>query len=132
MEKGEDLARKYAAEMEIDTDIDIINLKDKQFSSPRVKHKWLYRLMQAKRNLYTLMDAKEQIMNQRLSDNPLGLSKKVIATKVESDADIRMLSKEIREYEILVDYLDASVNKILGQMGFDFKNLVELIKMEQL
>jgi hypothetical protein len=132
MENGADLAAKYAAEMEIDTDIDAINLKDKQYSSPRVKHKWLYRLMQCKRNLYTLMDAKEQLVNQKLADNPLNLSKKTLSTKAESDSDIRMLSKEIREYELLVDYLDASVNKILSQMGFDFKNLVELIKMEQL
>ena len=132
MENGSVLIDRYAAEMEIDVYVDQINLKDKLFTSPRVKHKWLYRLTQSKRDLYTLMDAKEQLIMQKFSDNPLGLSKASIKTKSESDADIRMLSKEIRDHELLVDYLDANMSKVLHYMGQDFKSLIEMFKMEML
>jgi hypothetical protein len=128
-----DLLETYSKEIEMDTSIDVTNIMEKQLSSPNVKHKWLFRLMKAKKHLIDLVELKDNFVNNVMNkDNPLKLSKAVISNKLETQGDYKELQKKIREQEILVEYLDSSVNKIFSQMGFDFKNLVELMKMEQL
>jgi len=128
-----DLLETYSKEIEMDTSIDVTNIMEKQLSSPNVKHKWLFRLMKAKKHLIDLVELKDNFINIVMNkDNPLKLSKAVISNKLETQGDYKELQKKIREQEILVEYLDSSVNKIFSQMGFDFKNLVELMKMEQL
>jgi hypothetical protein len=128
-----DLLETYSKEIEMDTSIDVTNIMEKQLSSPNVKHKWLFRLMKAKKHLIDLVELKDNFVNSVMNkDNPLKLSKAVISNKLETQGDYKELQKKIREQEILVEYLDSSVNKIFSQMGFDFKNLVELMKMEQL
>jgi predicted nuclease with TOPRIM domain len=113
--------------------IDVTNIMEKQLSSPNVKHKWLFRLMKAKKHLIDLVELKDSFVNNVMNkDNPLKLSKAVISNKLETQGDYKELQKKIREQELLVEYLDSSVTKIFSQMGFDFKNLVELMKMEQL
>ena len=132
-EEPMDLLEKYSKEIEMDTSIDVTNIMEKQLSCPNVKHKWLFRLMKAKKHLIDLVELKDNFVNNVMSkDNPLKLSKAVIANKLETQSDYKELQKRIKEQEILVEYLDSSVNKIFSQMGFDFKNLVELMKMEQL
>ena len=128
-----DLIETYSKEIEMDTSIDVTNIMEKQLSSPNVKHKWLFRLMKAKKHLIDLVELKDSFINNVMNkDNPLKLSKAVISNKLETQGDYKELQKRIREQELLVEYLDSSVNKIFSQMGFDFKNLVELMKMEQL
>lgn len=128
-----DLLEEYSKEIEMDTSIDVTNIMEKQLSCPNVKHKWLFRLMKAKKHLIDLVELKDNFVNNVMNkDNPLKLSKAVISNKLETQGDYKELQKKIREQEILVEYLDSSVNKIFSQMGFDFKNLVELMKMEQL
>lgn len=135
MQKKEpfELLEEYSKEIELDTSIDVTNILDKQFSSPNTKHKWLFRLMKSKRELIRLIEEKDNFLNSAMNkDNPLKLSKAAMANKLDSLEDYKKLQKKIKEQEILVEYLDSSVNKIFSQMGFDFRNLVELLKMEQL
>jgi hypothetical protein len=128
-----ELLEVYSKEIEMDTSIDVTNIMEKQLSCPNVKHKWLFRLMKAKKDLIELIDSKDNFVNNIMNtDNPLKLSKAVISNKLESQIDYKTLQKKIKYQEILVEYLDSSVNKIFSQMGFDFKNLIELMKMEQL
>ncbi len=124
---------EYAKEIEMDTSIDRTNVLEKQFSSPNTKHKWLFRLIKAKKILVDLVEDKNSyIQNKIVKDNPLNLSKSVIANKAETQIEYKALQKSIRDQELLVEYLESSVNKIFSQMGFDFKNLVDLIKIEEL
>lgn len=133
MKEQIDIFEEYSKEIEMDVQLDRINVLDKQFSLPNTKHKWLTRLMRAKRELIRLVDEKDHYIHRVMTkDNPLNLSKSAIANRVESQIDYKTLQKQIKEQEILVEYLDGSVNKIFSQMGFDFRNLVELLKMEQL
>lgn len=128
-----ELLEEYAKEIEADTQIDITNVMEKQFSSPNVKHKWLYRLMKTKKDLLILGDARDNYISESMErDNPLQLSKAAVTSKMGSNPDYRKLQMKIKDQELLVEYLEMSVNKIFSQIGFDFKNLVELMKMEQL
>jgi Recombination, repair and ssDNA binding protein UvsY len=133
MDNGLELIEKYAIEVDEDTKIDATNILDKQYSAPNMKHKWLFRLTKAKITLAKLAEEKETIFNHEfLHNNPTSLSKSIIKSKVDSSAKVAAINKNIIEYQLLVDYLERSVKDIFSQIGFDFKNLVELIKMEQL
>lgn len=133
MKEPMELLEEYAKEIEMDTSIDVTNIMDKQFSCPNTKHKWLFRLMKAKKELLSLIYSKEDfIQHSMTTDNALRLSKATVASKLESQSDYKTLMRKIKDQELLVEYLDISINKIFSQMGFDFKNLVELMKMEQL
>lgn len=127
------LLEEYSKEIEMDTQIDVTNVMEKQLSSPNTKHKWLFRLMKSKKALLDLIELKENFLNGALlKDNPLRLSKAVVASKLETQADFKNIQKKIKEQELVVEFLDGAVNKIFTQIGFDFKNIVELMKMEQL
>lgn len=128
----DELIQTYAKEMEEDTQIDSINIMQKQLSSPNIKHKWLYRAIQAKRTLIQLNDDKNDIMVAKMMDNPLQLSNISMKKKAEHDKEIISINREIKQQELLIEYLDRAVDKIFSQIGFDFKNLVELLKLEQL
>lgn len=128
-----ELLEEYSKEIEMDTSIDVTNVMEKQLSAPNVKHKWLFRLIKSKKHLIDLVEIKENFLNNALQkDNPLKLSKAVVASKLESQMDYKSIQKNIKEQELLVEFLDGAVNKIFSQIGFDFKNIVELLKMEQL
>jgi len=133
MKNALELLDEYAKEMDMDTQIDSTNIMEKQLSSPNVKHKWLYRHMKSKKILIDLVEQKEGFINNTLhNNNPLHLSKAVVAAKAGNDPTYKELQRAIKDQELLVEYLDTNIGKILSQMGFDFRNLVELMKMEQL
>ena len=125
------LIEQYAKELDIDTQIDLTNVMEKQMSAPNVRHKWLYRLTQSKQGLLRLLDEKEALMHHKMQGNPLPVSAPALKRKAEGDSDIRTLNTKIREQELLVEHLDGAVKQI-NQIGFDFKNLVEMMKMENL
>lgn len=122
---------QYAKDLDIDTQVDVTNIMEKQMSAPNVRHKWLYKLVQSKQGLLRLLDEKEALMQHKMQGNPLPVSAPVLKRKAEGDLDIQTLNKKIHQQELLVEYLDGAVKQI-NQIGFDFKNLVELMKMENL
>lgn len=122
---------KYAAELERDTSVDATNIFEKQLSAPNMRHKWLYRLVMAKKKLYSLAEQKDDLLNVKMQTSRLPVSNLAARKNFERDSDIVSLNKDISKQELLVDYLDSAV-KQLGQLGFDYRNLVELLKLEQL
>ena len=128
-----ELLEIYSKEVEMDTSIDVTNVLEKQFSSPNTKHKWIFRLVKSKRELIRLVDQKENYTRRVMDkENPLKLSKAAMSSQIENHEEYKELKNKIREQELLVEYLDYVVNKVFSQIGFDFKNLVDLMKMEQL
>ena len=126
-----DQIEQYAKDLDIDTQVDVTNVLEKQMSAPNVRHKWLYKLVQSKQALLRLLDQKEALMQQKMQGNVLPVSAPALKRKAEGDSDIRSLNNKIHQQELLVEYLDGAVKQI-NQIGFDFKNLVELMKMENL
>jgi hypothetical protein len=126
------LLDEYSKEIEMDTSIDVTNLMEKQLSSPYIKNKWLYRLMQTKRELISLEEAKDAFLRNAENDNPLHLSKNAVKTKAQSQSEYRAMELKIKEQELLVNYLQSAINVIFDKIGYDFKALVEMLKMEML
>jgi hypothetical protein len=122
---------KYASELEMDTQVDSTNIFQKQLSAPNVRHKWLYRLVMCKKKLYILSEQKDNLINEMMKTSRLPVSNIAARKNFEKEPNIVLLDKEISKQELLVDYLDSAV-KQLNQIGFDYRNLVELLKLEQL
>lgn len=121
----------YASELDTDTQVDSTNILQKQLSAPNVRHKWLYRLVMAKKTLIKLDESKEELISQKLNMSNLPVSNIAARKNAERQNDVAAIDKELRQQELLVDYLDSAV-KQMNQIGFDYKNLVELMKLEQL
>lgn len=121
----------YASELDTDTQVDSTNILQKQLSAPNVRHKWLYRLVMAKKTLIRLDESKEELISQKLNMSNLPVSNIAARKNAERQNDVAAIDKELRQQELLVDYLDSAV-KQMNQIGFDYKNLVELMKLEQL
>lgn len=128
-----ELLEKYAKEAEIDTQIDAVNVLEKQFSAPNVAHKWNYRWIQAGKKLIELRQKRDSMVNDALeNDNPAKLNKAIIKAKVENSKEMKELQKDIAEYELLEKYLDRCLMHIFGSSsGFTYKNIIDLLKREE-
>lgn len=125
----------YLIEAEQDASLDVFTVKDVQSKLPAIKHKWVGRLIRAKRKLNELymqreetrdnlmVSAKEKAM-YKVSD--ASLEKSVLKTRPIKDID-----KEIKEYKLIVDLLERT-EKVFSSMTFDIKNLTEVMKLETL
>lgn len=132
METPYDLIDKYKIELDDDTDINLVNLPDKQFSAPNIKHKWLHREIMARKRLLQLEEEKEAIFNKKSSSFPVSLSKAAINAKFEKEPDIIEINKEIRKQELLIAYLEGAIKLIFHHLTFDFSKIVDRMKIEQL
>lgn len=132
MEKPYDLMDKYAIELALDTDINPINLADKQFSAPNTKHKWLHRSYMARRRLADLEEEKEELFRKKQSNFAVALSKAAVISKFEKDEEFIVLNKEIKKQEMLVEYLDKSLDLIYKHLTYDFRGIIDRMKLEVL
>lgn len=129
----EELQKLYEKEVEIDTEIDATNVLAKQMSLPGIRHKWIYRLIQAKKGLLELMDQKEKIINSAIAKDSIGVTSQTAKRRnAENSSSVVEINKSIKDMELLVEYLDYVVNKVFAQVVWEIKNLVDLMKMETL
>ena len=128
-----DILEEYKKEITEDTKIDQINILDKQLMLPSIKHKWVSRLIDSKKNLNKLNKKKKDIKKlvvEQIQDNiPKNLPKAALDLKIEGSEKVKEINDEIEKYELLIDYLER-VEKIFSSMSFDFKTATDLIKME--
>lgn len=128
-----DILEEYKKEITEDTKIDQINILDKQLMLPSIKHKWVSRLIDSKKNLNKLNKKKKDIKKlvvEQIQDNiPKNLPKAALELKIEGSEKVKEINDEIEKYELLIDYLER-VEKIFSSMSFDFKTATDLIKME--
>lgn len=125
---------KYTKELEEDTKINMLNLRDAQMRLPAIKHKWVARLinhrMEISKTKSLIIKAKDAIIEKQIN-NKIKLSRPALEKNAESHDTVIRLKKRIKEEEFVVMYLDK-VEQIFKSMTFDIKNLTEILKLEQL
>jgi hypothetical protein len=128
------LFEKFKEEIQKDVKIDELNLLERQMQLPAIKHKWVARLIDAKRELNAL-NRKKKVLRESVLEEfkkqgiPPSIPKSTIDTKIETSDVMIKLQEEIDEKEIMVQYLEK-VETIFKNMSFDLKNIVEINKME--
>ena len=130
-----DLLKKYIEEVGKDLVLDDFNMKDVQMRLPARKHFWVARLMEAKIKRGSLdrekKKLKKDITREVIATSPVKISQNVAEQAAERHESLQKLTDQIKECDLIVEYLEK-VEKVMSQMSFDVKNIIEINKMEQL
>ena len=123
-----EMLERYINEIEEDLKIDQFNIKEASLKSPGRKHFWVSRLINHKRNLQSLenkkLDLKKQIMDQIHDQSPVKLSTYTV-DKTSDDSGM------INEEKLIIEFLEKT-EKIFSSLTYDIKNIIEIMKLEQL
>lgn len=124
---------KFQAEAKEDTMIDMMNIHDKQMRLPAVKHKWISRLIDAKRVLSTLEGRKmrtiESLVEQMEGEMKVKVSKPQLIERAKTHSSIVTINERIYEQKSIIEYLER-IEKLFSSMTWDYKNIIELMKLE--
>ena len=130
-----ELLRKYINEIGQDLVLDDFNLKEAQMRLPARKHFWVARHMEAKIKRNSLIGDKKKIKKELvkkvITDSPVRISQSAAESAAERHESIDSLNKGIAEQDAIIEYLEK-VEKIMGNMHWEIKNIIDINKMEQL
>ena len=130
-----DLLTKYSEQIAEELKINSSNVRDAQMFLPSRKHFWVARLIEHKRDLSNFKKKKDKLIKALIDskqvNSPVVLSKVNQEKILEANDTVEKLADDIKSTELLVEYLEK-VEKIYSAMTYDYKNIVELIKMEQM
>ena len=128
-----EILEKYKQEIKEDVKIDQLNILEKQMILPSLKHKWVSRLIDEKRNLNFLnkkkKDVKKKVLDSFENNIPKNIPKAALDLKIENSEIVQKLNENLEDSLILIQYLEK-VEKIFTSMSFDLKTATDLIKME--
>lgn len=131
----DDRLKKYIEEVGQDLVLDDFNVKDQQLRLPSRKHYWVARLIEAKierNNLFKKKKTlKKEIVKQVIRDSPVKITSSTAEAAAENHNSLADINEKISNLGNIIEYLEK-VEKIMSQMGYEIKNIVEIQKMEQL
>jgi hypothetical protein len=130
-----ELLNRYKKEIETDLIINDFNIKEVQQKLPARKHFWAGRLIDSKVEQQQLIKQKKIIKNELVkrinNEAVVKLSAQSIEIAAEQTDEITKITEKIKEYDCIIEYLEK-VEKIMSNMHWDIRNIVEIQKMEQL
>ena len=130
-----ELLKKYIEEITKDLQLDDLNIKEAQMRLPARKHFWVARLIESKIKRNSLFRDKKQlkkeVVKKVISDSPVRISQSAAESAAERHESISKLKESISEQDAIIEYLEK-VEKIMGQMHWEIKNIIDINKMEQL
>lgn len=130
-----ELLEKYVKEIEQDLKIDEFNIKDSSLKAPGRKHYWVSRLIHHKRNLLKLETERNKLSKKLIKElsvqTPVKLSTATLATTVAESDTIKNFNTQIEEEKLIIEFLEKT-EKTFSSLTYDIKNIVEIMKLEQL
>ena len=111
-----------------------LNLKQQQQRLPARKHFWVGRLIDAKIKRNDLITEKRKLkkdlVKKVIEDSPVRINQTSAETAAERYESVVNLNKSIQEQDTIIEYLEK-VEKILSNMHWEIKNVIDMNKMEQ-
>jgi len=130
-----ELLKKYFEEVGKDLVLDDFNIKEQSMRLPARKHYWVAQLIKAKIERNQTFEKKKKlkkdITKEVIATSPVKLSQSAAEQAAERHESLSTLTSKIKELDLIIEYLEK-VEKTMSQMGFDIKNAVEIMKMEQM
>lgn len=127
------LLEKYISELDADVALDEMNLKENALMLPARKAKWVSRLMKEKSALNELHKERDMLIckvgEEIRKESPVKLTPLICEKTAEKHEAVIEVVKQISDKKIVVEFLEK-VEKTMHSIGFDIKNLVDIIKME--
>lgn len=130
-----DLLKRYKEEIGADLVVTDFNIKDVQLKLPSRKHFWAARLIDAKVSLQNLQkrkkNLKKDLVKRIITEAPVKITQQTAEIAAESTEEMVAINDSIKEYELIIEYLEK-VEKIMAGMGYDIRNIINIMQMEQL
>ena len=128
------MLKKYIEEIGEDLVLNDLNLKQQQQRLPARKHFWVGRLIDAKIKRNDLIaekrNLKKELVKKVIEDSPVRINQTSAETAAERYESVVKLNKSIQEQDTIIEYLEK-VEKILSNMHWEIKNVIDMNKMEQ-
>ena len=126
---------KYIKEIEKDLQVNEFNLKEVSLKTPSRKHFWVSKLIHHKKQVMILKgqryELKKNIVEQIREQSPVKVTVPVAEKTAWQHGDMVELQQRIEEQELVVEFLEKT-ERTFSALGFDIKNIIEIIKMETL
>jgi len=116
-------------ELKNDVTMDELTLKEKAMLAPATKQKWVGYTVKHKNALLKLELLKKQKIKEKTVNSPVALSKAARDEIIYNDDDIGSINIRIEQLKLILDYLEK-VEKLTGSLTFDYKNAIDLQKLE--
>lgn len=127
------LFTSYQDELKKDVNVDELNMKESALTIATIKHKWAGRLMRHKVDLNQLEKKREQavsIIVEKMSKDPaITLSGPALRKKAETHEAIKDIDSQTDNLKLIIEYLEK-IEKIVGSMTWDIKNIIDIVKIE--
>lgn len=126
---------QYKKEIEEELHVDEFNIKDVSMKTPGRKHFWVCKLIQHKRNLLNLKaeryNLKKELVKLIQKESPVKVTTPVAEKTAYQHEKMVELQHRIDEQELIIEFLEKT-EKTFTSLSFDIKNIIEIMKMEQL
>ena len=103
--------------------------------TPARKHYWVSKLIRHKKNLLSLRQqrdsVKKEVVQKIIQEIPVKVTVPVAEKASYKHEKMKEISSKINEEELIIEFLEKT-EKTFSAVGFDIKNIIEIMKMEQL
>ena len=130
--KDNDELNKLINEFNDDVELNIQNIREKSFLVSTIRAKWLSRYFKEKENLERIKKAKSKILQKKTdsskTQNSILRLKNEIAIS-QNDETIQKLNNMAKITQDNIEYIERSFS-ILDNLSFNIKNILEILKLE--
>lgn len=125
--------KEYKDAIEEDLTFDEFSVFDLTKRLPSLKHFWVSKLIENKIELERLQKEKNKLINTCAEkiESEIGLKKDSALKKIYSAPNVKKITEEIKETELIIEYLEK-VEKVFSSTSYDLKNMIELLKMQNM
>lgn len=130
-----EILKRYMEDIAKDLIINEMNLKESAMRAPSKKHFWVGKLISHKIELLKLKKLKDKTVKSTMQEaeknSIVGLSKVNLEKSIQNTDEVKKLTDQIAEHEVVVEYLEKTM-KILSDLTWDVKNSLNATAMEQM
>ena len=130
--KENDELNKLMKEFSEDVELNFQNIREKAFLVSTIRSKWLARYFKEKENLERIKKAKATILTSKMKDSSTQNS--VLRLKNEeaiakNDEKIQKLNELSKITQANIEFIERGFS-ILDNFGFQIKNVIEILKLQ--
>lgn len=112
-----------------DLKMDELSIKEKAMLAPVIKHKWVARTAQYKSIRLKLKNAQKIQVKKITSTIPVNISKTTIEHMSSNSPELLALQENLEKVDSIIEYLEK-IEKLTSSLTFDYKNVIDLQKLE--
>lgn len=130
--KDNDELNSLMKEFNEDVELNINNIRDKAFLVSTIRSKWLARYFKEKENLERIKKAKAKILQKKLGDSKTQesiLRLKNETAIAQNDETIQKLNSMAKTTQENIEFIERGFS-ILDNFGFQIKNVIEILKLQ--